>query len=218
MKSLKGKLGMVIAIGSVWGFAEAGLGMYLRGVCARFITGSVMTGIAIFFLSLAYGLTRKTWTAFVLLGLVSMLKLLDACLLHLPILHGAIANPMYAFITEALAFVFVVSIISKQLSEKFHGRAIMGAFTALVAVNLFPLVKLFTGIPACVKPGTTYPLALYYLPVSIGISLFTCPLGILLGEKLALAATESKRATLIRIIPQIATLLSIALIILLRTL
>jgi len=63
--------------------------------------------------------------------------------------------------------------------------------SALVAVNLFPLVKFATGLPACVVPGTQYPLALYYAPWAIAISAITCPLGMMLGEKFSTVADKS---------------------------
>jgi hypothetical protein len=65
-----------------------------------------------------------------------------------------------------------------------------GALAALVAVNLFPLVKFATGIPACVVAGTGYPQALYYAPFAIGLALITVPLGFLAGEGIAAAETR----------------------------
>ncbi len=216
MNKIKGKLGMVLAAGSVWGFMEVGMGMYLRGTCSRFITGSVMTGIAIFFFALAYGLTNKAGTAVILLGIASALKLLDAYLLHLPILHGAVANPIYAFVTEATAFIFVVYIVGEKFKNSLSGNAIMGALSALIAANLFPMVKIFTGIPACVLPGTNYPLALYYLPVSVGIAFISCPLGVYTGKELAGVTERNRKSILVKVIPQVATILSIVFILLLR--
>jgi len=45
----KAYLGMVIVLGSVWGLSEAALGMGLRS-CVAFISGSIMTGVALFVL------------------------------------------------------------------------------------------------------------------------------------------------------------------------
>ena len=60
----------------------------------------------------------------------------------------------------------------------------MGGMSALLAVNLFPLVKYVTGVPACVYPGTGYPLSLYYAPLAVFLSFVTVPLGILVGTKI----------------------------------
>ena len=177
--------GPLLAIGSAWGLSEVAMGMFLRGMCARFITGSVMTGVAVFFLAMAMGWQKRKTGLLLLLGLASVFKLFDAYLLHLPVLHGAVANPIFAFYTEVFAFLLVWMILDSRLKGKTHGRALHGGLAALVALNLFPLVKFATGIPACVYPGTNYPLALYYAPIAIGLSAVTCPLGMVVGRRLA---------------------------------
>jgi len=45
-------LGIVVMLGAVWGLSEAGLGMGLRS-CASFVSGSIMTGVALFFIAAA---------------------------------------------------------------------------------------------------------------------------------------------------------------------
>jgi len=54
----KSYLGIVVMLGAVWGFSEAALGMGLRS-CASFFSGSIMTGIALFFIAVSWILTRK---------------------------------------------------------------------------------------------------------------------------------------------------------------
>ena len=185
-------VGVLVAIGSVWGLCEAGLGMYLRGMCARTITGSVMTGFAIFFLSMGLAYGKRFWAPALLLIVALVFKLLDASLLHLPILHGAVSNPMFAFITEVAALMFLFQVLSSGLKKSLHGRAVLGGLSALLAVNLFPLVGYVTGIPACVVAGTGYPLSLYYAPIAVLLSAVTCPLGMEAGEKLAVILKEQK--------------------------
>ena len=186
-------IGVLVAIGSVWGLCEAGLGMYLRGMCARTITGSVMTGFAIFFLSMGLAYGKRFWVPALLLMVALVFKLLDASLLHLPILHGAISNPMFAFIMEAAALMFLFQVLSSGLKKSLHGRAVLGGLSALLAVNLFPLVGYVTGIPACVVAGTGYPLSLYYAPIAVLLSAVACPLGMEAGEKLAVILKDRER-------------------------
>ncbi len=186
------RLAVLVAIGSVWGLCEAGLGMYLRGMCARTITGSVMTAVAILFIALSATYSRKILGPVIVLGVAIVFKLFDAYLLHLPILHGAVANPIFGFIMEAVAFVFLFSVLNTHLKERRYGKMVLGGLSALVAVNLFPLVGHFTGIAACVYPGTGYPLSLYYAPIAVLLSAVTCPLGMEVGEKLAVILKEQK--------------------------
>ena len=214
-------LGVLVAAGSVWGLCEAGLGMYMRGMCARTVTGSVMTAVAILFISFSAAYGRKIVGPAIVLGIAIVFKLFDAYLLNLPVLHGAVANPIFGFVTEAAAFVLVFAVLDIHLKQKLHGKIILGGLSALVAVNLFPLVGHVTTISACVVPGTSYPLSLYYAPIAIGLSMITCPLGMVLGEKFA-SASERQVGWMIRPVfarvafPSLAAV-SLAVMILMRT-
>jgi len=105
-------------------------------------------------------------------------------LLSLPVRHGAISNPIFAFFMEGLAFLILILIFSGKLRQKIVGKALFGGVAALLAVNLFPLVKFATGIPACVVPGTGFPLSLYYAPLAVLLSSISVPLGFFAGEKI----------------------------------
>jgi len=185
----KSYLGIVVILGATWGFSEAALGMGLRS-CASFFSGAIMTGVAFFFIASSWYLTRNILCITLLVALTSLFKMFDALLLSLPIQHGAVANPIFAFFMEAIAFVVFVSIFKEKLKQKIGGQALLGGMAALLAVNLFPLVKYVTGIPACVVPGTGYPLSLYYAPLAVSLSLITVPLGALAGAKIK--ALEAK--------------------------
>ncbi len=178
------KIWIAVIIGAVWGLAEALIGMYLRNTVAYGMTGSIMTGIVVFLLAFNYGAIRQNGMLFVSLGLVVFFKGLDAWLLHLPARHGSVGNPLFAIILEVLAFVLVVNIIRPELKSKIYGQALIGALYALIAVSAFPLVRYFTGLPACVVKGTTYPLSLYYSWLAISISIVTYPVGLFLGGQL----------------------------------
>lgn len=178
----KSQLGWVIVLGSVWGVSEAALGMGLRS-CASFVSGSVMTGFALFFIAAAWAIARSVSGVGILVLVACAFKMFDALLLSLPVLHGAVGNPIFAFFMEGAAFLFLVAVFNESLREKAYGRAVLGGLGALVAVNLFPLVKFATGVPACVVSGTGYPLALYYAPLAVAFSLVTVPAGFWIGEK-----------------------------------
>ncbi len=184
-------LGFLVVLGSLWGLSEAGLGLALES-CARLVSGSIMTGVAFFFIAAAWARTKRAVGPALVVGLALVFKLADAALLGLPIRHGAIANPMFAFVTEGLAFLVITPFLAEAWKGKTAGRAFLGGTSALFAVNLFPLVKFATGIPACVAPGSTTPLSLYYAPIAVGAALLTVPLGYLVAAKAGIF--ESKAA------------------------
>ncbi len=175
-------LGFLIIFGSVWGLSEAALGLGLES-CAKLASGSIMTGFALFFISTAWVRTRRIAGPALVVALALSFKLFDALLLGLPVRHGAVANPMFAFVTEGLAFLVIVPFIAEAWRKKAAGQAILGGISALLAVNLFPFVKFATGVSACVVSGGTTPLSLYYAPLAVGISLVTVPLGFLAAAK-----------------------------------
>jgi hypothetical protein len=183
--------GPVLVLGSLWGLSEAALGMYLRQ-CASTVSGSVMTGAALFFLAAAWAVSPRVRTIALMAGMAAGFKLFDALLLGLPVLHGAIGNPIFAIVMEGAAFVLIVSVVSKSVAGKAAGQGLAGGLSALVAVNLFPLVKYATGVAPCVT-GTSYPLSLYYAPIAVALSAFTVPLGLVAGAALAAAETRPWR-------------------------
>jgi hypothetical protein len=188
----KSYLGLVIVLGSVWGLSEAALGMGLRN-CAAFVSGSIMTGVALFFMAAGWVVSRRISGVLLMALIASFFKMFDALLLSLPIKHGAIGNPIFAFFMEAIAFILLVSMVKDKMTCKPLGQALLGGMAAALAVNLFPLVKYATGVPACVVPGTGYPLSLYYIHVAVLVSFVTVPLGFLAGAKM-----ESFEARLVK--------------------
>ena len=176
-------LGIVVMLGAVWGLSEAALGMGLRS-CASAMSGSIMTGVALFFIAACWIISRSWRGVALLVVIATLFKLFDALLLSLPILHGAVANPIFAFVMEGVAFLIIVSLVKDRLSKNTTSQALTGGLSALVAVNLFPLVKFATGIPACVAAGTGYPLSLYYAYIAVALSFITVPLGIMVGERM----------------------------------
>jgi hypothetical protein len=205
--------GPILALGSFWGLTEAALGLFLRQ-CASTVSGSIMTGTALFFLAAAWALSPRLRTLAALAGLAAGFKLFDALLLGLPVLHGAVANPLFAIAVEGAAFALLIGVVSRSITAKAPGQALTGGLAALVSVNLFPLVKLVTGVAPCVT-GTSYPLSLYYAPIAVALAAVTVPLGLRAG--VALAALEARPA-LGRWLSPAAAALSLGALILLRLL
>ena len=182
--------GLVIALGAVWGLAEAGLGLGLKA-CASLASGSIMTAVALLFISAAWSRTGSMVAVPVLLFIGGGFKLFDAWLLSLPVRGGAVANPLFAFVAEAAAFVLIFSLGRAAWRSRPVGQALLGGGAALLAAAAFPLVKFCTGVPACVVPGTSTPLAWHFGPLAVGLSLLTVPLGIWVGKKLEFGRARS---------------------------
>lgn len=184
------RFGMVIVLGSLWGLSEAALGMGLRN-CAAFVSGSLMTGVALFFIAAGWMVSRRIMGVFLMVFMAMLFKMFDALLLSLPLRHGAIGNPIFAFFMEAIAFVLLFALIKEKITGKVPGQAIFGGIAAVLAVNLFPLVRYATGVPACMAPGTGYPLSLYYIHFAVLTSIVTVPLGFWAGSKMGAFETRS---------------------------
>jgi hypothetical protein len=202
--NFKSDLGIALILGSIWGFAEAALGFGLHR-CAAMVSGSLMTGVALFFIAAGWAATRHYYVPILIVVVACLFKLFDASLLNLPVIHGAVANPIFAFLTEGLAIMVLIAIFTDQRLTKKYSRVLLGAGSALVAVCLFPLVKYATGIPACVFTGTTIPLSIYFAPVAIVFSAITVPLAFPAGEKIKLAAASFEMAARQKILMYLIT-------------
>ena len=210
--NIRRNVGIIVMLGAVWGLSECLLGAALHA-CASSISGSVMTGVAFFFIAAAWASGRKAWSAALIVAIAVLFKMFDAVLLSLPLRNGAIANPLFAFILEGAAFVVLAVILKEAWKRRTAGRAVWGGAAALISAAAFPLVKFATGTAACLVPGTTTPLAWYYAILAVGISLLTVPLGLRAGEKMR---DDVKWAGLPA--PVIAVVLSLALMVLFRRL
>ena len=180
---LGSNLRLALILGSVWGFCEVALGAGLHA-CAASVSGSVMTAVALFFMASGWAAGRRWYVPVLTVLVASFFKLFDAVLLSLPVIHGAIANPIFAFFTEGLAFLLLVTIFAREKLQTRSSRALLGGGAALLAVGMFPLVKFATTIPACVYTGTSVPQAIVFAPVAIILSAVTVPLGFYVGEKI----------------------------------
>ena len=183
--------GLTIALGAVWGLSEAALGMGLRS-CAAMVSGALMTGAALFFMAAGWALTRRVLGVALMILVAAGFKMFDALLLGYALNHGAIGNPIFAFVMEGLALLVMMAVLKRALTQKPAGQALAGGLSALLAANLFPLVRFATGVPACVAAGTGYPLSLYYIHIAVAVSMATVPLGFWLGARLL--AWESRLA------------------------
>jgi len=147
--------------------------------CAALFTGAILTGIAFFWVSFIWSVTRKLLPVLIIVGMAILFKLFDALLLPVAWNHGSILNPAYAFMTLLVGFSLLILLFKKQFSSKLVNRILVGAGAAIIATAMFPLVRFVTGSAACLYASTNIPLAIYTAPVAIAISMITVPLGYL---------------------------------------
>ncbi|MEX0981520.1 MAG: hypothetical protein WD577_10165 [Bacteroidales bacterium] len=110
----------------------------------------------------------------------------------------------------------------KSCAHLVSGSLMTGVALFCIAVALFPLVKFATGVPACVHPGTTIPLAIYFGPVAMAVSAITVPLGLYTGDWFSrryedLVANIQNRLATTLLSPATAVA-SLALVLVIRTL
>jgi hypothetical protein len=177
-KLVKPHLALIIATGSVWGMTEFLFGLGLQK-CATLYTGAILTGLAFFWISFTWSVTRSIVPVIMIVAIAVAFKLLDALLLPVAWNHGSVINPMFAFVTQMVAFVLLISLFRKVFSKGPIYRSLLGAGAAIIAVAIFPLVKFATGVPACLYASTNTPLVYHTAPVAIVLSMITVPLGYL---------------------------------------
>ena len=176
--TVKSNLGIIVAVGSVWGLTEFAAGMGLQK-CAALYTGAILTGVAFFWVSFIWSITRKILPVLIIVGMAILFKFLDALLLPVAWNHGSILNPAYAFVTILVGFSLLILLFKNQFSSKLRNRILLGAGAAIIATAMFPLVRFATGSAACFYASTNIPMAIYTAPVAIAISMITVPLGYL---------------------------------------
>ena len=199
-KLIKPHLGIILAAGSVWGLTEFAFGLGLQK-CAALYTGAILTGLAFFWISFTWSVTRSILSVLMIMAIAMAFKMLDALLLPVAWNHGSIMNPMFAFSTQMAGFVILISLFGRRFRNGFLIRILVGAGAAAIAVALFPLVRFATGIPACLYATTSIPLVYHTAPVAIGIAMITVPLGYLAAgsyRKMILEKAHTVHAPLYR--------------------
>jgi hypothetical protein len=181
VESRKFALLSILMIGSVWGLVECTAGVSLRGACTRFYSGSILTGTSLIFLACAYMTARRLPLVMLMPIIAGVCRVYAGVLLGQPLISGAVANPVYAFFGEAVAFCAVMYLIKETHVRSYVGAGLAGITAAVLAANLFLPVRLVTGISACVVPGTDFPLCIWGLPIAAAIAAVGVPTGLRAG-------------------------------------
>ncbi|GEM_PF-432743 len=179
----------VALFGSLWGLAECTAGIFLRGTCSRLYTGSILTGLSFFYMAGALGLAGgggtlargRAFTLMLMPLIAALFRVYAGLLMGQKIISGAVANPVYAFITEGLVFCALVAFAGRERLSRLVPAAMGGIASAVAAAVIFVPVVVFTTIPACVLPGTRLPLSIFGMPVAAALGAVALPAGLQLG-------------------------------------
>ena len=185
-KKIGSPVSIALTLGAIWGLSEVALGIGLQACAAR-MSGSLMTGLALFFISAGWASTRRFYVPVIIVFTACLFKLFDAVLLSTAISDGAVINPIFAFLTEGAAIILLLALFKPGWLSRLTGRVLLGGGSALLAVLAFPLVKFATGVPACLFPGSAIPLSIYYAPVAIITAMALVPAGFFVGERISSA-------------------------------
>lgn len=177
------QLRFLVVVGLAWAFTEVTFGTLVTASCPRGMTGSVLTGAALLFLSAAYYSGASRWMLAVPLLLAMGARAAGAAALGRPMLSGAVANPCYAYAMELVALIVVLALADARKMGRLHYAAAAGGVAGLLAANLFVPVGHVTGIAACIHEPTGLPLAIHYAPIAVVLSAVGVPLGRALGLK-----------------------------------
>lgn len=174
----------IIGIGILWGLTETCVGPLIKTACSLGASGSILTGVSFLFIAMAYALRPCASGLLIVLLVTAIMKMASGLIFGIPLAGGAIAHPIFAYVTEVGAFLIVAALVQRMTVRPMLGAAMTGTISAALAVLAFPLVKLCTGISGCVMTGTTIPLAYYYAQYAVGIAALTAPLGWWMGMKI----------------------------------
>ena len=124
-RTISSPISIALTLGAIWGLSEVALGLGLRA-CASQMSGSLMTGVGLFFLAAGWIATRRFFVPILIVGIASLFKLFDALLLILPVTDGAIINPVFAFLTEGAAIILLLAVFKSGWLKKLAARILLG--------------------------------------------------------------------------------------------
>ncbi len=181
---MRTEIRLAIAIGSAWGLSEAVVRLSTRAVCPAGMIGSALTGAALLFFFFGRGAGLKPFSLILTALAAAALKVGTSLAVGVPLLHGAIWNPVFAYSLEMAAFLLVMATAGGWAGQSLLRTAFTGGSAALVAALAFPLSGAVTGFPVCTMPGSNLPVSWAYAPVAVVLAMAASPLGLMAGNAL----------------------------------
>lgn len=165
-----------LALGALWGTLEIFGGAALKEAGLPLISGSVLTAASGFFLVMVWQLTDRLWSYPLAVAVAALFRILNSLTLHLPAVHHSFGNHVFGMVSEALVLAVFLFLLRNKTTQRAMQSA-LGAAYALTAALIFPVVRLFTGNPACTYPQTNIPVALVFAPLAMLLAAVLIPLG-----------------------------------------
>ncbi len=172
----------IFVLACTWGTVEAAGGIALR-TCAVSYSGSILTGVSIFFFASSSVLAGRLRTIWLLPVIAGLFRVYGGVLVGHSPLGGTILNPVFAYFAIAAAFFVVMLLARPGTKDSLWVGALAGAMTAVAAIVLFLPAGWVTGSPVC-RASDGMPLAIRGLPVAVSIAAFAAPLGFRVGHAL----------------------------------
>ena len=176
---------LVVAIGCLWGLAESVGRPILHQFGVLHHNGSILSGCAVLFFAMAYGLLPRVRAILVLVLIAAVFRMYLTGLQHHPVFCRGIANSVFfAYFGEAMAFGGLMFLTSSNRQMSWVGGAAIGVISVVIAANVFVLGPAIVGFSVCVVPGTSFPSSVAGIPYAAAIAALGAPLGFRGGRKL----------------------------------
>ncbi len=181
----------IVGIGTLWGLTETCVGPLIKTACSTGQSGSILTGVSFLFIAMAYALRPHAMSLLIIILVTALMKMASGLIFGIPLAGGAIAHPIFAYVTEVGAFMLIATLMRRVISGSVLSAALTGAASAAVAAFAFPLVKFCTGIAGCTMTGTSIPTSYYYAYYAVGIAAIAAPvgqwMGIMISDRITVA-------------------------------
>lgn len=177
-------ISLLFGLGAAWGLTEATCGPCAGRLLGWPASGPILTGVSLLFLAAAFRLTGRATSVLPVLGLAAALKIGGACLRGNPLTGGSVANPLFAMALETGALLAVLVLWKGVQAKGWFRSSLAGGGAALAATLAFPAVRMVTGNPACIFPGTGLPVSVVLAPLAFFCGALAIPAGLALGRRL----------------------------------
>ncbi|MBP7461780.1 MAG: hypothetical protein KBA26_10865 [Candidatus Delongbacteria bacterium] len=157
----------ILSFGLLWGLAESIIPWVLKAGCPGTSIGSLMAGLAFFFLAGSYFSSHRMSAPLMIAVIAAIIKLTGLTIRHAAIPTGLWLNPIGAYALQAILF---------RLGMQFRNRSsslqilATGIISGGLAGLFYPTVIGMMGQSACIHPDSGIAVSVYYAPLTAAIA------------------------------------------------